>query len=279
MVVHSTGHIDGTLVNALLPLIDPKAGDPQRPGIVHRLDKGTSGLLVVARTPNASTFLIEQFAARTIKEISRSGVGVPIPKGSIEAPIGRSNNNRKRAWPLSRTVDMQELTTTCWHIPKHPHQPNPMQIGNRSHPPNSCAPPFAQSSAPLRSDIWICQSTQIWAHKSSLRSGAAAASCPHTGICASHKGEMRFSIPPPDFMGGFGVAAVPFQNLSVERQTIKAGKSRPPNTWACNDYSAGHSARFVACSCPSGQVPSTQFPSSSVPLSLSSQHSHDNWTH
>jgi len=66
MVVHpAKGHPDGTLVNALLHHIRDGGGEPGRPGIVHRIDKGTTGLLVVARTEVAHAHLAAQFAAHT----------------------------------------------------------------------------------------------------------------------------------------------------------------------------------------------------------------------
>lgn len=67
MVVHpAKGHPDGTLVNGLLHHIQDGGGAPGRPGIVHRIDKGTSGLLVVAKTEMAHAHLAEQFAAHTV---------------------------------------------------------------------------------------------------------------------------------------------------------------------------------------------------------------------
>src|SRR2546423_8434385 len=70
LVVHSgAGHQSGTLVNGLLARFPEVAGagHPDRPGIVHRLDAGTTGLLVVARTPAAYDRLVEQLAARTVE--------------------------------------------------------------------------------------------------------------------------------------------------------------------------------------------------------------------
>src|SRR5690606_3065624 len=68
VVQPGAGHHGGTLVNGLLArfpeVVD--VGDPERPGIVHRLDRGTSGLLVVARTQEAYEGLVEQLSARTV---------------------------------------------------------------------------------------------------------------------------------------------------------------------------------------------------------------------
>lgn len=95
LVVHpGAGHHDGTLVNGLLAAFPEVAGvgDPDRPGIVHRLDRGTSGLLVVARTPEAYRSLVAQLGARTVDRRYRTLVwGHPeSPRGVVDAPIGRS---------------------------------------------------------------------------------------------------------------------------------------------------------------------------------------------
>ena len=96
LVVHpGAGNADGTLVNALLahcPGQLSSIGSPLRPGIVHRLDKDTSGLLVVAKTDAAHLDLARQFSRHTVKRAYRALVwGVSIPaQGRIDHPIGRS---------------------------------------------------------------------------------------------------------------------------------------------------------------------------------------------
>jgi 23S rRNA pseudouridine1911/1915/1917 synthase len=94
LVVHpGSGNPAGTLVNGLLHRFPDVAtvGDPDRPGIVHRLDAGSSGLLVVARTAEAAAALMEQFAARTAGRRYDAVVwGHPsVPHGIVDAPIGR----------------------------------------------------------------------------------------------------------------------------------------------------------------------------------------------
>lgn len=95
LVVHpGAGNADGTLVNGLLDRFADLRGvgaDPQRPGIVHRLDAGSSGLLVVARTDEARAGLVEQFGAHTAGRRYDAVVwGHPdAPHGIIDAPIGR----------------------------------------------------------------------------------------------------------------------------------------------------------------------------------------------
>jgi 23S rRNA pseudouridine1911/1915/1917 synthase len=101
LVVHpGAGHASGTLVNGLLARAPALAsvGDPARPGIVHRLDRDTSGLLVVARSPRAYESLVAQLSAR---EVAREYValvwGAPdAPRGVIDAPIARSQARRTR---------------------------------------------------------------------------------------------------------------------------------------------------------------------------------------
>jgi len=90
LVVHpAVGNRDGTLQNALLNH-DPNLIQLPRAGIVHRLDKETSGLLVVARTPMAHKTLVEQLQAREVKREYRAiAKGVLVAGGTVDAPIGR----------------------------------------------------------------------------------------------------------------------------------------------------------------------------------------------
>jgi 23S rRNA pseudouridine1911/1915/1917 synthase len=95
LVVHpGAGHPDGTLVNGVLARYPGIAGvgDPARPGIVHRLDRDTSGLLVIARTTEAYEGLVAMLAAHDVERRYDALVwGVPdAPRGVIDAPIGRS---------------------------------------------------------------------------------------------------------------------------------------------------------------------------------------------
>ncbi len=101
LTVHpAPGHLDHTLVNALLHLYPHLAdsGDSLRPGIVHRLDKDTSGLMLIARTEDARADLIAQFKNRTVHKTYQALVkGRLTPEsGVIEAPLGRDPRNRKR---------------------------------------------------------------------------------------------------------------------------------------------------------------------------------------
>lgn len=101
MVVHpGAGNPDGTLVNALLYHIDDLSGinGEIRPGIVHRLDKDTSGILVVAKNDTAHVHLSEQLQNRTVKRTYWAIVHDQIPHehGTVDAPIGRDPNDRQK---------------------------------------------------------------------------------------------------------------------------------------------------------------------------------------
>jgi 23S rRNA pseudouridine1911/1915/1917 synthase len=102
LVVHpAAGNRDGTLVNALLHHCRGRLsgiGGVARPGIVHRIDKDTSGLLVVAKTDVAHEGLAKQFAAHSIDRRYLAIVtGIPkVSEGTVDAPLARSSANRKK---------------------------------------------------------------------------------------------------------------------------------------------------------------------------------------
>jgi len=100
MVVHpAAGHDRGTLVNALLHHVDDLSGigGEKRPGIVHRLDRGTSGLMVVAKNDRAHEELSRQFREREVeKEYIALTWGEVMAGRRIDAPIGRDPANRKK---------------------------------------------------------------------------------------------------------------------------------------------------------------------------------------
>jgi len=94
------GHADDTLVNALLahcPAI-ADVGDPERPGIVHRLDMDTSGLMVVAKTPAAYQTLVDAIKARSVRRRYTALVSgrVEPREGVVDAPVGRHPRDRMR---------------------------------------------------------------------------------------------------------------------------------------------------------------------------------------
>ena len=101
MVVHpAAGNDDGTLVNALLYHLDSLSGigGEMRPGIVHRLDKDTSGLMLVAKDDSTHAALSRQLAERQMEKHYRAVVygKMKEPEGVIEKPIGRSKTDRKK---------------------------------------------------------------------------------------------------------------------------------------------------------------------------------------
>ena len=101
LVVHpGAGNAENTLVNALLfhwPQI-AEVGEPSRQGIVHRLDKDTSGVLIVAKTSAGYTWLVKQFKTRKVKKTYLALVDgkPPTPTGRIETRIGRDERHRQR---------------------------------------------------------------------------------------------------------------------------------------------------------------------------------------
>lgn len=101
LVVHpGAGNAENTLVNALLfhwPQI-ASVGEPSRPGIVHRLDKDTSGVLIVAKTAVGYTWLVRQFKTRKAKKTYLALVDgkPPTPTGRIETRLGRDERHRQR---------------------------------------------------------------------------------------------------------------------------------------------------------------------------------------
>ena len=101
MVVHpGAGNQSGTVVNALLAYYPPirSVGEPDRPGVVHRLDKETSGVLIFAKTQKAYKWLVKEFKSRDIDKAYLALVDgqPPTPTGRIEAPIIRDPNIRTR---------------------------------------------------------------------------------------------------------------------------------------------------------------------------------------
>lgn len=120
LVVHpAAGHAQGTLVNALIAHCGDSLsgiGGVRRPGIVHRLDKETSGLLVVAKTDAAHQALSDQFAAHgtdgKLQRTYRALVwgALPRPRGVIDAPLGRSNANRTKMAVVPEAAGRRAVT-------------------------------------------------------------------------------------------------------------------------------------------------------------------------
>lgn len=132
MVVYpAAGNWSGTLLNALLHRY-PKAADVLRAGIVHRLDKNTSGLMVVARTQETATALTQQIAARTVKRNywALAHGHWQQPKGTeivVDAPIGRDPRHRVRMAVVDTQSHTGKSARTTFAL-----------LGNSINTPNSC---------------------------------------------------------------------------------------------------------------------------------------------
>jgi 23S rRNA pseudouridine1911/1915/1917 synthase len=129
LVVHpAPGNPDRTLVNALLAHCGDSlagVGGVRRPGIVHRLDKDTSGLMVVAKTDPAHRGLSEQFAVHSIERAYQALVwGAPSPRsGEIEGAIGRHPKHRQRMAVVERNGKAARTsyrTKQTWGLPEAP---------------------------------------------------------------------------------------------------------------------------------------------------------------
>lgn len=142
MVVHpAPGHREGTLVNALLFHLEDLSGvgGRLRPGIVHRLDRETSGLLVVAKTDRAHVALSEALRKRRVKRLYRAAIWGHLAETPVvvDAPIGRDPRNRKRMavveggrravtrarvredWPAAQLLDVALKTGRTHQIRVH----------------------------------------------------------------------------------------------------------------------------------------------------------------
>jgi 23S rRNA pseudouridine1911/1915/1917 synthase len=120
LTVHpAPGHPSHTLVNAILahcPGLTMK-DDLMRPGIVHRLDKGTSGLIVIAKSDSAREYLVAQFKSHTVNKRYLVLVKgrLSLEQGIIEAPIGRDPHRRRRM----AVVESGKQATTQYQVLEH----------------------------------------------------------------------------------------------------------------------------------------------------------------
>ncbi len=127
MVVHpAPGHADDTLVNALLAYCPElqavgRDGDEQRPGIIHRLDKDTSGLIIVAKNTRTLTALTEQLKRHEVikRYLALVEGSVPLDQGSIDAPIGRDPRHRQQM--AITAIDSREARTHFRVLQRYPH--------------------------------------------------------------------------------------------------------------------------------------------------------------
>ncbi len=121
MVIHpAPGNYSGTLVNALLfyyPDMKHTCADPSRPGIVHRLDKDTSGLIVVAKTKHSLEFLQKEFKYRRVekKYLALVTGQISTNNGEINLPIGRHPVKRRL---MAVNHEEGKYARTCWEVKK-----------------------------------------------------------------------------------------------------------------------------------------------------------------
>jgi 23S rRNA pseudouridine1911/1915/1917 synthase len=116
MVVHpSAGHDSGTLVHAALAHAPEMGGisGEIRPGVVHRLDKNTSGLILLAKNDHTQRWLQDQFRARKVEKVYLALVDghPPTPTGRIEAPIGRDPRQRKQMAVVAANKGREAVST------------------------------------------------------------------------------------------------------------------------------------------------------------------------
>jgi len=125
-VVHpAAGHDTGTLVHAVLgydPDIEGIGGE-ERPGVVHRLDKETSGLILLAKNDRAHHWLQDQFRLRQVEKTYLALVdgAPPTPSGRVEAPVGRDPSHRKKmaVMPLGKGREAVSEYVTLETFEKH----------------------------------------------------------------------------------------------------------------------------------------------------------------
>ena len=122
LVVHpGSGNWSGTLMNALLHHV-PGIAEVPRAGIVHRLDKDTSGLLVVAKTLAAQTDLVRQLQARTVRRQYLAVVsGIVARNGTVEAPIGRHRVHRVKMAVVPETLGGKPAVTHFRVLEEYAH--------------------------------------------------------------------------------------------------------------------------------------------------------------
>lgn len=118
LVVHpGAGHVHGTLVQGIVAAFPDVAevGDPMRPGIVHRLDVGTSGLMLVARTPMAYEALVSQLGHHTVERryLALACGRLEASAGLIDAPVGRAERDRTQ---MAVAVSGREARTRYWVV-------------------------------------------------------------------------------------------------------------------------------------------------------------------
>lgn len=179
MVVHpGAGVRGGTVANAILsyaPETADAGDDPHRPGIVHRLDKETSGILLIARTDAALQSLQAQFQARTIQKtyLALCVGNVTPPVGLIDKPIGRDPGHRQRMAIVAtgRSAQTEYTATQRWSVPNSSAVALSVReaLGRASSPTVSGKPnPMAMTYTLLRARPRTGRTHQLRVHFASL---------------------------------------------------------------------------------------------------------------
>lgn len=212
MVVHpAPGHEGGTLVNALLHHCAgglSGIGGELRPGIVHRIDKDTSGLLVAAKNDAAHTGLSQQFAAHSISREYQAVVHGHMPKsaGEVDAPIGRSEKDRKK---MAVTQKGARQATTLYEVlaeyPGFSHLRLRLKTG-RTH---QIRVHMASLGHPVAGDA-------LYGPKKPAGGGRLQGQCLHAGLLGFiHPGTgayLQFESPLPEYFAKF------IQNLTKKEE-------------------------------------------------------------
>ncbi len=171
MVVHpAPGHITGTLVNALLhhcPDLGGIGGE-LRPGIVHRLDKDTSGILVVAKNAASMAHLSSQFKSRSVTKRYLAIVhGIPDKNSDIiDMPIGRHPGDRKKMSTLSKRG---KNAVTHWKIKKYFSETALVDIDLKTGRTHQIRVHFAAIRHPVVGDRVYCKASYLKNHAKKIR--------------------------------------------------------------------------------------------------------------
>ncbi len=171
MVVHpAPGHARGTLVNALLhhcPDLGGIGGE-LRPGIVHRLDKDTSGILVVAKNAAAMARISSQFKSRSVKKKYLAIIhGTPDKnRGIIDMPIGRHPKDRKKMSILAKNG---KNAVTNWKIKKYFQETSLVDIDLKTGRTHQIRVHFAAIKHPVVGDSVYCKASYLKNHAKKIR--------------------------------------------------------------------------------------------------------------
>jgi len=192
VVVHpAAGNRDGTLVNALLHHVKDLGGvgGELRPGIVHRLDKDTTGVLVVAKNDRALEGLQEQFASREVEKLYLALVaGAPAAEGTFRTLYGRHPRNRLK---FSGRVKSGKPAVTHWRVTKSFDSASRVEVVLETGRTHQIRVHFAEGGFPLLGDTLYGRKSEVIARQA-LHAWKLAFEHPRTGK------KVRLTAPVPD---------------------------------------------------------------------------------